>query len=86
MNINKPEKDIDIEIKKMKFIDCMVNPRISAEEMVLKFGWNYVKAFTLKIVNVSENHAAISMQKNAKRVVAELHLLKPIDDFPEAWL
>jgi len=86
MNINKPDDDIDIEIKKMKFIDYMTNPHKSAEEMVMKFGWYYVKAFTLKIANVSENHAAISMQKNAKRVIAELHLLKPIDDFPEAWL
>ncbi|RLC47952.1 MAG: hypothetical protein DRH57_03125 [Candidatus Cloacimonadota bacterium] len=86
MNINKPEKDIDIEIKKMKSIDCMVNPRISAEEMVLKFGFPFVRNFVLKITNVSEKHSAYSMNKNANRVLTELHLLKPIDTYPEAWL
>lgn len=86
MDINKPEDDINFEIKKMKFIDRLTNPRIGADEMVKEFGFQFVKTFVLKISDVAESHSAISMKKSADRVLAELYILKPIEEFPERWL
>ncbi len=86
VNLNKPEEDIDVEIKKMDFIDYLTNTRKSAEEMVSKFGFSFVKTFVLKIVNISENHSARSMTKRANIILNELKLLKPIEDYPEAWI
>ncbi len=86
MNITNPDNDIDLEIKKMKFIDCLINPRIGADEMVQKFGFTFVKTFVLKITNIPKEHSGISMKKSADRVLSELYILKPIEDYPEAWL
>jgi len=87
MNINKPDDDIELEIKKMKLIDCLGNEMISSEEMASRFGFCFVRNFVMKLTNVSDNRAGIDkMKKDAKRVLNGLYKMKPIDVYPEAWL
>ena len=86
MNLNHPDDDIDLEIKKMNFIEYLISETMSTEYLIEEFGFQFVKAFVLKMVSIPKNHSAYHMVNKANVIKDDLEDLYPPNDYPERWI
>lgn len=85
MNIDKPADDIDLEIKKMKFVEMLCN-NVETEILISTFGFNFVRMFAIKLLPIPKEHSAFHMVNKAKVIYSDLKKMKPKEEYPELWI
>jgi len=86
MNLERPDDDIDLEIKKMELAGHLGDGVLTTSMLIEKFGFSFVKSFVEGFLNIPKHNNVLHLTNKVKIVLDDLKKIKPIEEYPELWI